>query len=208
MRLPLAVIFSFENVLIDLTTVSHQAMEDSLDLFGFRWVSKEEYRSQYSELGPAQQLEKLSVFIPKIVGQEEEILNKYAQIYFPRHTQSLSIDPSRSRILKYLSARHIKMGVSSDYPCKCIFELLSKFEWMQYMSSYSFYPLAPPKPDPQGYYMLAEEMGVKLRDTAIVEGSLLGAEAESRVETFASINIPSYNSLTLEILLHYLKRKI
>jgi beta-phosphoglucomutase-like phosphatase (HAD superfamily) len=205
LRFPKAFVFSFEHVLVDLNNVCFSALNTALARAGAKQLTLSDYFTQYFELGPFEQIEKLSIFDPVANANKKRIFSDYTDHCFGLYLSELKPDLVRNQILTYLEKNQLKVGITSDLPSKCVFDSLTRLDWIYLVDTFTFHPLCSPKPDPSCYYRITQDLGVSLSDIVIIEGTEAGQLAANKVKTNLSVRIKNYDVLNLNYLLDLVK---
>ena len=175
-----AVVFDLDGVLVDATEWHYEALNRSLQLFGFS-ISRYEHLSTYNGLPTRKKLEMLTVEkgLPvalhglinrvKQVYTREEILTKCRPVFEKEYMMSrLKSDGSRLAVSSNAIRDSVELMIRQS----------GLYDYFEFLISNEDVKRA--KPDPEIYHKALERLGCKPQEVVIVEDAPHGIESGRR----------------------------
>jgi beta-phosphoglucomutase-like phosphatase (HAD superfamily) len=175
-----SVVFDLDGVLVDATEWHYQALNRSLQLFGFS-ISRYEHLSTYNGLPTRKKLEMLTVEkgLPvalhglinrvKQVYTREEILTKCRPVFEKEYMMSrLKSDGYRLAVCSNAIRDSVELMIRQS----------GLYDYFEFLISNE--DVKRPKPDPEIYHKAVERLGCKPQEVVIVEDAPHGIESGRR----------------------------
>jgi len=175
-----AVVFDLDGVLVDATEWHYEALNRSLQLFGYS-ISRYEHLSTYNGLPTRKKLEMLTVE-KGLPAALHGLINRVKQVY-TREEILTKCRPvfEKEYMMSRLKADGYRLAVCSNAIRDSV-ELMIRqsglFDYFEFLVSNE--DVKRPKPDPEIYNKALERLGCKAQEVVIVEDAPHGIESGRR----------------------------
>ena len=195
-----AFLFDLDGVLVDSKELHFTALNIALAEVDSRFViSREEQASVYEGLTTRSKLEILHRVkdLPKdLFGRIWQSKQKHTSLLF----KNIELDEELIKIFTYIRNSNISTGVVSNSIRETLDVCLYGLGVASLVDvSISNEDVFTPKPNPEGYLLAMEKLGVYAGSTAIFEDSLIGIEAATKSKAYV-VPIENRGALTLDII--------
>lgn len=203
-----AIVFDMDGVLIDARDWHYEALNQALANFGLE-ISYEDHLERFNGLSTMQKLHKLSheFLLPtelhSVISntKQNRTLRIAAEKCFPM-TQHLIL-------LELLKVKGFKIGVYTNSVRETALAMLEYAGLLEKIDELvTNQDVKSPKPDPEGYLLVCQRLGVRAEDTYVIEDGEYGITAAKlagcrvvRVESPSDVSISLLADLLPEILL-------
>ena len=193
-----AILFDMDGVLIDATEWHYEALNESLEIFGFS-ISRELHENRFNGMTTRAKLEILSneFGLPKglhsLISQikQDRTLRKAAQLCFPNASHLILL----SR-LKQLNFKVAVVTNSIRQTSEFMLEYAGILRNLDLLVTNE--DVDNPKPSPDGYLLAMKKLGVSASETIVVEDGIHGIKAAKAAGAFVvEVKNPSEVSLQL-----------
>ncbi len=194
-----AVLFDMDGVLIDAREWHYEALNDVLEIFGYR-ISRDMHEDRYDGLSTAKKLQMLTkevglpVHIHGMINRikQDRTLRIAAQKCYPNVSHQVLI--SRLRNLD------IKVGVVTNSIRQTTEFMLTYAGLLESLDVLvTNQDVDEPKPNPECYLIAMEKLGVLPSETVIVEDSPYGIAA-AKASGATVVTVTSVDEVTLDLL--------
>lgn len=185
-----AVLFDFNGVIIDDEHLQEEAIRVALDGSGYT-LSKDEFIAHF--VGRSN-LDGFASFVS--AGDVSELLDRKRKVYSSLLSDKIPIIPEVIGFARRLHSRGFLLAIVSGSPKHEILDILDRMEIAKLFSVIiSSDDVSKGKPDPEGYLLAAESLGVSSNKCVVIEDSPAGLEAAKRAG-MKSIAINSTHSFS------------
>lgn len=172
-----AIIFDMDGVLVDAKTWHFDALNEALELFGFR-ISQFAHHQRYDGLPTKEKLQMLARedgFPPALAG----FVNEMKQQYLLKTAAELCVpNPIHVTALERLREEGFQLAVASNSIRRSVDELMQRTELQPLLSfSLSNEDVSHPKPNPEIYQLAIEKLNVQPSECLVVEDGEYGIAA-------------------------------
>lgn len=172
-----AVIFDMDGVLIDAKDWHYEALNQALDLFGYK-ISRYDHLVTFDGLPTKKKLEMLSIEkgLPKGL---HKFINHMKQIYTMEHVY-MKCKPlfNHQYALSKLKAEGYRLALASNSVRATVDMMMEKADLRKYLDfSLSNEDVAKSKPDPEIYLKAISKLGLNPQECLVIEDNVNGIKA-------------------------------
>lgn len=152
---PEAILFDWDNTLVDTAEIIHQGINHTLHHFGLAPWTPEETRKYTQNSGREG--------FPLLFKQDwQEAEHMFYQFYDNHASQYLKVLPGAESLLRTIKTKAIPMGVVSNKRSKILCQEITHFGWQDFFATYiGAGDAARDKPAPDPIWLALERMGKK-----------------------------------------------
>jgi HAD superfamily hydrolase (TIGR01509 family) len=180
-----SVIFDMDGVLIDAKDWHYEALNRSLDYFGFTPISRNDHLMTYDGLSTSKKLEMHFQTKKLNKSHHQKINDKKQELTFAIIEEKCVPFAPHVKLLKKLKSEGYKLAVCSNSIRQTIEMMLTKSDILQYFDFYlSNQDVKNAKPDPEMYDSAIKRMGLSPDEVLICEDNVRGIEAAIKSKSF------------------------
>lgn len=180
-----AVIFDMDGVLIDAKDWHYEALNRSLDYFGYTPISRNDHLARFDGLSTTKKLEMHFQTKDLNKSQHQEINNKKQELTFKIVDEKCQPLDFHIKMLKKLKEKNYKLAVCSNSITKTIELMLGKAGIIDFFDFYlSNEDVTNPKPDPEIYNKAIEKMNLQPSEVLICEDNVRGIESAIKSKSY------------------------